>query len=268
MAFRTLSNIRYKGSSPKTSLDLFLPTNKKSDALIVFVHGGAWVDRDKDQYAFVGKTFASLGYSTAVVDYTLSPKEISSSSSSLIHPVHVSDVADSIVWLRKHSDEHGYNPNKIFFLGHSAGGFMAGQLCLQSEYLGEHLGSIVGWISLQGIFDLNQLESDYPTYKEHFIDFAFGQDKEQWKKASPQHANPTTYFKEPWLILHSPQDELVNLTQSSNFGFRLQELNIPYKLVAEQDGKHFEVVNKLGQKDSAVTSCVLRFIEEVSQENK
>eukprot|EP01097_Dermamoeba_algensis_P009417 TRINITY_DN661_c0_g1_i1.p1 TRINITY_DN661_c0_g1~~TRINITY_DN661_c0_g1_i1.p1 ORF type:complete len:267 (+),score=34.73 TRINITY_DN661_c0_g1_i1:32-832(+) len=246
--------------SKKTTLDLFLPSQPSSSALLVFVHGGSWTDRDKDQYAFVGESFASLGYATAVVDYTLSPKEISE----VIHPVHIRDVAASIVWLKNHASEFGYDAKQLYFIGHSAGGFMAGQLSLQPEYLGDAVDSIRGWVSLQGIFDLVQLQADFPDYKGYFIDFAFGANQETWKLASPQHSCPSSYSKSPWLIFHSTEDELVNLLQSSNFGKKLQELDIPYELLAENRGKHFDVVNNL-TKDSPITTTIIKFIQEVER---
>jgi acetyl esterase/lipase len=90
---------------PQTQLDLYLPkTPDQPPPLIVYIHGGAWVDRDKKgtsqflfssicsslnsectDYEHLGRLWASQGVAVAVINYRLSPKEKNASPQ---HPIH------------------------------------------------------------------------------------------------------------------------------------------------------------------------------------
>ena len=96
---RILRNISYvTNATQQQQLDLYLPTNATNKTpLIVYLHGGAWLHRDKADYAyFAGFWAIEHGLACAVLNYTLSPER----PSSVIHPVHVNDCADAIAWYR------------------------------------------------------------------------------------------------------------------------------------------------------------------------
>jgi acetyl esterase/lipase len=234
--------------------------------LVIFIHGGAWVDRDKEQYSFVGRAFAQMGIAAAVVDYTLSPHSLSD----IIHPIHTLDCAAAVHWLREHARDYGYKADEIFLFGHSAGGFMSGLLALDKTYLGRFGESptkaLRGCIGLQGIYDLIQLDKDFPEYRKHFIDFAFGLNKENWAAASPQNhpLSDQDYAKAAWLVLHAPMDSLVNTLQATRFVSHLQKLGIPTQFIGDGlSGDHFEELHKIGNEGSALLGMVRDFVNRV-----
>src|SRR5262249_38587100 len=48
---------------------------------------------------------------------------------------HVKDVAAAVAWTREHIAEYGGNPERIFLLGHSAGGHLVSLLATDESYL-------------------------------------------------------------------------------------------------------------------------------------
>ncbi len=93
------SDLVYHDASEQ-KLDLYLPQRKEDDVgknrpLVMFIHGGAWVDRTKEEFACVGKAMARGGVATAIIEYTHSPKKY---PPSVVHPVHTMDVAAAVHW--------------------------------------------------------------------------------------------------------------------------------------------------------------------------
>lgn len=115
-------NLAYAHRSPNEVLDLYMPRasgkTKRRPGLVVYVHGGAWLQGQGDKsdpfsLALVS-AFLSLGYATASIDYRL--------SNEAHFPAQIEDVKTAVRWLRVHADRYGYNPDKIAAVGDSAGG--------------------------------------------------------------------------------------------------------------------------------------------------
>ena len=128
-------------------LDMYVPKGKKDVPVMVFVHGGGFTVGIKDQYAFVGQVFASLGIATAVISYRLTPRTS--------YPGHVQDVARAFAWVRGHAAEFGGRSDRIFVSGHSAGATLIAMLGTDPAYLkdvGETLDHVAGVIPISGSF--------------------------------------------------------------------------------------------------------------------
>jgi len=248
----------------RQTLDLYESINHLHNSpLLVYIHGGAWVDRDKKDYLNIGRYYSSVGFSVAVINYRLSPKK----KNSFQHPQHTLDCAAAIHWLKKNSKSYHYSPSKIFLFGHSAGAHMSSLLILDPSYLGHYSetieDSIKGIIGIEGIYDLIQLDKDWPNYKDYFIEFAFGNDKNQWKQASPQNLFNDQAKKVKVMIIHSPEDELVNSIQSERFVEHLHNNGIQVEYVSNNiKGKHFNVVEFIGSEIDCVSNHIIQFVNE------
>ncbi|KAL6074608.1 Alpha/beta hydrolase [Balamuthia mandrillaris] len=266
-----VQNVGYRDpANAQQRLDLYLPSDTygKPPPLLVYIHGGAWVDRSKDAYGHIGRCFASKGIAVAVIDYTLSPKR----RSSTVHPVHTNDVAAAVHWLKTNAQTYGYDPQRIFLFGHSAGAHMSGLLALDPSYLSQFgesaASSLRGIVGASGIYDLVLLNQECPTYKELFTIFAFGEES-KWKDASPQHCpshktEGGVPVSVPWLLFHSEEDELCPINQTTRFREHLQQLGIPVQM-GECSGSHYAVVDAIGDEGKdQLTAQILKFIQESS----
>src|SRR5215831_15504707 len=87
-----LSDRRYENDLDK--LDLYVPSVARGVPVIVWIHGGALTQDDKNLEGATGRRFAGAGILTAAVNYRLSP--------AVSHPAHVQDVAAAFAWVKTH----------------------------------------------------------------------------------------------------------------------------------------------------------------------
>lgn len=177
----------------KDRLDLYLPEGKERFPVVVFFHGGGLLGGDKSGSEHVGMALASEGYGAAIANYRLSP--------TVAHPEHAEDAARAIAWVQKNIESYGGNPRKIFLSGHSAGGYLAALLALDSSYLekeGIPPGVIAGSIPIAGFFDVVLVAPDRPKD-------VWGEDESVWRQASA-----TEYVRRdapPMLFLYADGDD-------------------------------------------------------------
>ena len=246
------------------SLDLYLPAHGGATAppLFIYIHGGAWLSGDKRQYAPLGLALSAQGVAVAVINYRLSDGSVDG----VRHPAHAQDAALAVAFLRKNAATYGYDANRIFVGGHSAGAHMSALLAYDGALLsavGEKPESLRGFVGLEGIYDLNELVRRFPSYRVDFLQAAFGSDETNWQKASPQHLvlSGIGMHRRPWLLVHARTDELVDLEQSRHFSKALEKQSIPVRFVSPERGTHFGVIGELATPQSPLGQQLLAFLK-------
>lgn len=147
---RRTANLAF-GPGARDRVDVYQPSTPPSRPLpvIIFWHGGGWVDGNKTFYRFVGAALAQLGYVTVLPNYRVYPE--------VRFPAFLDDAARAVLWVQQHAAEYGGDPHRIVLMGHSAGAHMAAMLAVNHSYL-EHAGAnthdIIGLIGLSGPYDL------------------------------------------------------------------------------------------------------------------
>lgn len=248
---------------PMRMLDLYLPKESQpAPPLFVYLHGGAWVSGDKRQYGALGLALAAQGVAVAILNYRLS----SSGADGVRHPVHAHDAALAISWLRKQAPRYGYDAARIFIGGHSAGAHLAAMLAYDTGLLsaaGERADALRGYVGFAGIYDLNELVRRFPSYRVEFLQLAFGADETTWRMASPQHllATGAVPHKRPWLLLHSREDELVDIEQSRRFQKALEKQGIVVRWLPLERVSHFGVIGELSIPHSPLCQQLLAFLK-------
>jgi acetyl esterase/lipase len=236
-----------------SAYDLLLPNKPNSKGpLLVFVHGGAWISGGRQAYQGLAQGFADRGIATALVSYRLS------NSPAVQHPVHAQDVANAIAALVK--APKGFDPKRVFISGHSAGAHIAATIATDASILAKAKApkgwKPAGYIGLEGIYDLPALDKRWPAYRSWFLERAFG-DPSKWKQASPSLRK--VVHRGSWLVVHSLQDELVDVDQSKAFAKRLQAQAVPVRLLTVNRGSHFDIVQQFG-KAGEVTEAAVAFV--------
>ena len=122
MPHRQWLNLGYATLSSAEKLDLYMPVRHpglpRNPGLVVYVHGGGWLEPGNVKGNWVSQTFVNAflaaGYAAASVNYRL--------SSQAHFPAQIQDVKTAVRWLRAHAAQYGYDPAEIAAFGDSAGG--------------------------------------------------------------------------------------------------------------------------------------------------
>ena len=163
------------GTHPLNRLDIYKPTEKVKST-VIFFYGGCWgacTTFTRENYRFVAQALTSRGYLVVIPDYRLYPE--------VLFPQMMEDSAAVVAWVSNNSARFGGRADRIFLMGHSAGGHLAAMLTVNERYLGIELQQkIRGFIGLAApydfIFDKPYLPKvfaglDYPeSQPSHFID--------------------------------------------------------------------------------------------------
>ena len=137
------------GRHPRERLDYF-PAEDDFAPLAVFLHGGYWRSRSKDQFAYLAPTFTDAGVNLAVLGYPLAPE------------VRIADIVAScrraFHWLLSYPSRLRFDPTRVHVIGHSAGAHLAAMM-LATDWTGHGLPAeaVKSATCISGLYDLAPL---------------------------------------------------------------------------------------------------------------
>ncbi|KAJ3409829.1 Kynurenine formamidase [Chytridiales sp. JEL 0842] len=269
-------------------LDIYLPSSSvlpdpssTNPPLLIFLHGGAWRSNDRSKFRTLGQTFASMGIPTIIPGYRLSTLD-DQGIPKVQYPSHVEDAAAAVAFSltafepsvrRKIVGTEGlqdlerslpdgykkWKAKRVVLCGHSAGAQMGGMLVLKSGFLRDALGKwglkttdvgcVDGFAGVEGIYDIPLMVETWPTYKDWFVEAAFGKKEGgKWVEGSPslQGFEGEEGRAVNQLVIYSLNDELLDPAQSRQWAEHLKALGVKsmYLEGGEIQGKHDEVLNE------------------------
>ena len=168
------------GSSPAEKLDIF-PAEGRSEALLVFIHGGYWRSRDKSDFSYLAPAFVRRGVTLALPNYALCPD------------FGIEDIVKqnllAIAWLWHFGARYGVNPGRMYVAGHSAGGHLTAMMLAArwNTYMPELPYNLVkGGLAISGIYDLE------PLVLAPFVNVDLKLDRALARRLSPVNIPPAT----------------------------------------------------------------------------
>jgi acetyl esterase/lipase len=189
----------------KTALqyDLYLPeppTNSNPPSpVLVFFYGGSWNRGHKDDYAFVGRRLAALGYITAIPNYRVYPE--------VQYPSFLEDCTHSVSTLLETLQKPEYeawNPSTACVLmGHSAGAYNAAMLAFNPKRLNPE--QVKGFIGMAGPYNFYPIDIDEVKPVFHHPHY----------HPQSQPIDFCTHPQKPSLIVCPEHDDLVNTKKNS-----------------------------------------------------
>lgn len=233
-------DIQFSPGNPNLAYDLYLPpaapSSKAPTPVIVFFYGGSWNRGNKDEYEFVGRRLAAMGYITAIPNYRLYP-EVS-------YPDFLRDGAQSIAHLKDTLRQTRYRKlkpdDRFIVMGHSAGAYNAAMISLDDRWLGEQgltpsqqLRGFIGVAGAYNIYPINDMEVrpvfHHPNY--------------------PPKSQPIDHVQAnslPSLILAPESDNLVSIEINSvALNKALQKAGSPSELVTVKGTDHITIIGTL-----------------------
>lgn len=229
---RSYQNIAY-GSHASQKMDIYLPAGRNSDStrFLIMVHGGAWVEGDKNDLApYVEILKQRLpGFAIFNINYRLGTLTENH------FPSQEMDMQSALEFILQNTEEYHIS-DKGALLGMSAGAHM---VLLQSYKQANP--EIKAVVDLFGPADMTDL---YNQAADPLLSYAL-----QILMEGTPSTNPTLYLESspiefvsslspPTLILHGGIDPIVPVSQSINLQVKLQNLNIPNELVIYDNEGH------------------------------
>jgi len=111
-------NLAY-GEGEREKLDFF-SGGDPNGPVVIYIHGGYWQRGDKNMYGFVTEAFIKHGVSVAMLNYNLTP----SVRMGQMPP----QIRKAVSWCWHNSKELGFSKDKLFVMGHSAGGHLTAMM--------------------------------------------------------------------------------------------------------------------------------------------
>ena len=226
-------NIRY-GRHPRECLDYF-SCGKTGAPLFVFIHGGYWQMRSKEQFRFIARGPLAHGFDVANIGYPLAPdvnmREI------------VRSIRSALGYLRIHSGDLGFDNSHVYVSGWSAGAHLAVSVL-------DEVG-VCGALAISGIYDLKPISQ------------CFLNDKLQLTENEILLYSPLrrSFVKKPIAVVVGA-DELPELRrQSAEFAMHRTEEDIPGSFNLLTNHKHFTILGELENPEGSLTQLLVQLIK-------
>jgi acetyl esterase/lipase len=244
------------------TLDVYLArAAPRPQPVLLFAHGGGWVEGDKD--AAVPERIAELapgvprvpsmlpylrrGVAVVSIEYRLAGEAPA--------PAAVEDCRRALAWVREHGAAHGLDATRIVPIGPSAGGHLALMLALGAE---DATAGIVGAVDLYGITDVADVV-DGPNARWW---------AQEWIPPAPDRLeqaralSPLLHVRRdapPILIVHGDGDEEVPYDHALRLRDALTAAGAPVELLTLAGGGHgYYGAEHLGQIEERLTAFLVR----------
>lgn len=245
----------------RQTLDLYLPPQGDSLPLVIWIHGGGWLNGSKANPLPL-RHLTGEGYAIASLNYRLSTMAKFSGQ--------IEDCKAAVRWLRSNAKQYRLDPGRFAAWGSSAGGHLVALLGTAGNKF--DIGENIQVSSrVQAVVDYYG-PTDFLEMDEHMLP---GAKMKHNATDSPEsqlvggpilendllvaRASPITYVTKddpPFLIVHGDQDPLVPLHQSQILEEALRKTGVPVKLYVVKGAGHGQGFDK----DPAIIPMVKEFL--------
>ncbi len=225
-------DLRY-GPAERNRIDYF--SAGRGGPVLVFIHGGYWQMRAKENFSFLAAGPLAHGIDVAFVGYTLAPE--------IRLEGIVAEVRSAIAWLAGRVAEFGGDPARIYVSGWSAGGHLTA-MCLDEP-------AVKGGLAISGIYDLEPMRLSYLNEKLKL-------DEDEAQRMSPLlHLPP---YSMP-LFLAYGGGELPELQrQSEALAAARERAGLPCRLERLPGHNHFTILEELANPEGALTTLLRELV--------
>ena len=202
-------------------LNLYLPPGDEAKPLIIWIHGGAWLQGSKDGPS-PAQQFVGSGYAVAHVGYRFS--QVAK------WPAQMHDCKAAVRWLRANAVQYHLDPKRFAAWGSSAGGHLVAVLgtsggvpelegASNDVKASSSVQAVVDWFGPSDFLQMSKFRSSIAHDEAKSPESQLIGGPIQENKEAAAKANPITYVGRaeapaPFLIMHGTRDDLVPFNQS------------------------------------------------------
>jgi len=230
-------DLRY-GPRERNRIDFLL--SAAGGPTLVFIHGGYWQARAKENFTTFATGPLSHGINVALIGYTLAPD-------ASIDDI-VGEISSGIDFLADGLPVLGGDPGRIFVSGWSAGGHLTAMALAHPR--------VQAGLAISGIFDLEPIRHSYLNEK-------LGLDADAVGRNSPLR-QAEGVNKPLALVVGSAELPLLR-QQTANFAaYRaMHGLPVIYEEIAGAD--HFSILDELASPSGRITTLIRQLVERTAQ---
>jgi arylformamidase len=230
------------GPGQEETLDLFMPAEAERAPLQMFIHGGFWQLLSKNESSFAAPMFQEHGSFFAALNYTLAPEQSLTGI--------VEETRRSISWLYQNADRWGFDRDRIYLSGHSAGAHLAMMMLVTNwEDRGLPKDLVKGVCAVGGVFDLEPVRLSY-------VNDVVGMDADEARLNSPILHDIRNSC--PVIFAYGDNETEEFKRQTDDYFDKLKETNTGVTLREIPNRNHFDVILDLADADSWLSQQVLR----------
>ena len=223
------------GNQREETLDYF-PADSPLAPLQVYIHGGYWQELSKNESTLAGADFAAEGVAHAAVGYTLAPK-------ARIDEM-VEQCRRSLAWLYRHAGELGFDGERMFISGSSAGAHLAAMLLTTHwEDYAVPADLVKGATLMSGIYDLRPICDTY-------INEPLMLDESSARDLSPLFGSLAGL--PPAIVCWGEHETDEFKRQSRSFADALQQAGSPVATLEVPGHNHFDIVHALANRSTSL----------------
>ncbi len=249
-------NIAY-GAHERQRFALFTPAagGRKRPA-VVFVHGGAFGEGDRNRtdevYSNVTVYFARHGIVGVNMGYRLAPEAR--------YPEASRDIGSVIHWVRENADQIGVDRDRVFLMGHSAGGAHTGLYAYDRRLQPQEGPGLAGLIIVSGRVRADNLPEN-PNAKK--VEAYYGSDPAKLEDGSPvSHVSAASL---PTLVAWGEYENPLIDVYCAELAYRLAAAKRKSPPVIYLKGhNHTSMIAHLNTAEDTLGSAIRAFIERPS----
>ena len=236
-----LGDLEY-GTSEDEKIDLFLPTSTAAAPLHIYIHGGYWQALSKNESSFAATMFQQHGSFFAAINYSLAPA------------VNLTEIVDqnrrAIAWLYHHSVRWGFDRDRIYISGSSAGAHLTMMMLLTDwTAYGLPKDAIKGVCAVSGIYDLEPVRLSY-------VNGPLGMNRQEAAENSPMSQAVRNHC--PIILAYGDNETKEFKRQSNEYRNLLLKTNETVSFNEIEDRNHFDVILDLMDENTWLSRQVLQ----------
>ena len=257
---KKVKNINYAGNAIEANtLNVYYKNDGVKDKpVLIFIHGGSWSSGKKETYWFLGRNFARKGVVTAIINYPLAP--------AVQYEKMADDCALAVKWVQQNISQFQASPNKIFVMGHSAGGHLAALINADPKYFNNAgIKNPIKGLILDDPFGLDMYQYLTETKKDDFyFDFirTFTKKPTVWTLASPMHYVDSV--KNPQLLFYGSKTYPAIKLQTPEYARKLKANGIDVSITEVKGKSHIPMIAQMIFGCNVLYKDIVGFIGRVS----